>query len=206
MTQMVKDYYYWLKRDWAKVGFILSIFLTIFLMVFVRELNTTTFILLLNTPLYMLHETEEYVFPGGFAKFFNMDIFKLKTEDQPVDENFIFVINILYIWLLLPLFGILSLNHVTLGLWIPYFTFFAGVSHIVLAIKSKKLYNPGLIISLVLNIPFGIWSILYLSNQGLLDHSLMNVHLLFGLLLNLVLPLMGALLYKRHMKTISQQS
>lgn len=197
---MIKNYFQWIKRDWAKVGFIVAIFLTVFMFVFIRQTNFVVFILLMNTPLYMFHETEEYVFPGGFGKFFNMDIFKLDTEDEPVNENFIFAINILYIWLLLPLFGMLSLSNVLFGLWIPYFTFFAGVSHIVLAIKAKKTYNPGLIISLVLNIPFGLWSIIYLSNQGLIDHPIFNLHLLIGLLLNLALPVMGGLLYKRHMK------
>jgi hypothetical protein len=199
---MIRSYFQWLKRDWAKVGFIVAIFLTVFMFVFVRQMNFVIFILFLNTPLYMFHETEEYVFPGGFGKFFNMDIFKLDTEDEPVNENFIFVINILYIWLLLPLFGILSLSNILFGLWIPYFTLFAGVSHIILAIKAKKIYNPGLVISLVLNIPFGLWSIVYLSNHGLINQPILNIHLLIGLLLNLALPVMGALLLKRHMKNI----
>jgi hypothetical protein len=52
----------------------------------------------------MLHETEEYIFPGGFGPFFNIDIFKLDTPDAPIDENFIFYINVLLIWIILPTF------------------------------------------------------------------------------------------------------
>ena len=33
------EYIHWLKRDWAKTGFILSIFLLVFLMVFVRKVD-----------------------------------------------------------------------------------------------------------------------------------------------------------------------
>jgi len=92
----ISEYYSWLKRDWAKTGFILAIFLFVFLIVFVK-----------NEDFVVFHETEEYVFPGGFGKFFNKDIFKLDTEDKPVDQDFIFYVNVLLIWIVLPAFGLL---------------------------------------------------------------------------------------------------
>jgi len=61
------EYYKWLKRDWAKAGLILSIFLLIFLFVFVIQVDEVVFFILLQTPLYMLHQAEEYVIPGGFS-------------------------------------------------------------------------------------------------------------------------------------------
>ena len=191
-------YFHWLKREWAKVGFILSIYLFIFLFTFVKEADFVLFLLLLQTPLYMLHETEEYIFPGGFGRFFNMDIFKLKTPDKPVDENFIFNVNVILIWIILPLFGLLASQNYQYGLWIPYFSFFAGVAHIALGIKAHKRYNPGLIISLLLNIPVGAWSIYYLSDQGILPNIFLNIHLVIGLGVNLILPIIGVMLYKKH--------
>lgn len=155
----IPEYYSWLKRDWAKAGLVLSIFLLVFLFVFVRQADFVVFILLLQTPLYMLHQTEEYIFPGGFGKFFNTEIFKLETEDQPLDQNFIFFINVGLIWILLPLSGLLSTCNYRFGLWIPYFSLFAGIAHILLAIRAKKLYNPGLVVSLLINIPVGLWSV-----------------------------------------------
>ncbi|MBT3337927.1 MAG: HXXEE domain-containing protein [Anaerolineae bacterium] len=147
----LSEYYQWLKKDWAKVGLILAVFLLIFLFVFVRDDDFVVFLLLLQTPLYMLHEAEEYIFPGGFGKYFNTKIFKLETEDAPLDENFIFFVNVILIWIALPLFGLLSTIDYRFGLWIPYFSFFAGVAHIALAIKAKKLYSPGLIVSHILS-------------------------------------------------------
>lgn len=61
----VSEYYRWLKRDWAKTGFVLSIFLFVFLLVFVKDSDFVLFLILLQTPLYMLHETEEYIFPAA---------------------------------------------------------------------------------------------------------------------------------------------
>jgi len=196
----ISEYYSWLKRDWAKAGLIVSIFFFVLLVVFVKDSDFVLFLILLQTPLYMLHETEEYVFPGGFGKFFNMDILKLDTEDKPVDQNFIFYVNVILIWLILPTFGLLAVKNYQYGLWIPYFSFFAGVAHIALGIKARKLYNPGLIVSLVLNIPIGIWSILYLANQGIIQNAIWTPHLAIGLGVNLILPVMGVILYKRYIK------
>ncbi len=199
----LKEYFAWLKRDWAKAGFILSIFLFVFLFAFVKDTDFVLFLLLLQTPLYMLHETEEYIFPGGFARFFNIDILKLDTEDKPVDENFIFYVNVGLIWVTLPLFGLLAAKNLQYGLWIPYFSFFASVSHIALGIKARKRYNPGLVISLLLNIPVGAWSVLYLVNQDVLPNIFLNPHLVIGLGVNLVLPIVGVMLYKKHLRTIA---
>lgn len=196
----LSEYYQWLKKEWAKVGFILSIFLLIFLFVFVRNSDFVVFILLLQTPLYMLHQTEEYIFPGGFGKYFNTRIFKLETENEPVDENFIFFVNIILIWIALPLFGLLSTLDYRLGLWIPYFSFFAGISHIVLAIKAKKLYSPGLIVSLLINIPVGLWSILYLINHGIISSFFLNYHILIGFGLNGLLPVLGVILFRNYQR------
>ena len=196
----ISEYYKWLKKDWAKVGLILSIFLLVFLFVFVRQYDFVVFILLLQTPLYMLHQTEEYIFPGGFAKYFNTKIFKLETEDEPMNENFIFFVNISLIWVALPLFGLLSTLDYRFGLWIPYFSFFAGIAHIALAIKAKKLYNPGLIVSLLINIPVGLWSVLYLINEGILLNFFLNYHILIGLGLNAILPILGVILFRNYQK------
>ena len=196
----ISEYYNWFKRDWAKAGFLISIFLFIFLFVFVKDRDFIVFLILLQTPLYMLHETEEYIFPGGFGKFFNRDIFKLKTDNEPIDENFIFFVNVGLIWITLPLFGFLSMINYNFGLWIPYFSIFAGIAHIALGIKSKKKYNPGMIASLVLNIPMGAWIVYYLYSHKILDSLAFNIHCAIGLGVNLVLPIVAAIVLKKYMK------
>ena len=196
------EYYSWLKKEWAKTGFILSIFLFVFLFVFVREDDFVVFIILLQTPLYMLHQTEEYVFPGGFGKYFNAQIFKLQTEEGPLDQDFIFYVNIILIWIILPAFGLLATVDYRYGLWIPYFSFFAGIAHVVLAIRAKKLYNPGLLVSLFINIPVGLWSILFLISQGILNSFFLNFYFVIGLGFNAILPIMGVILLRNYQQNI----
>ncbi len=200
---VLSEYFLWLKKEWAKVGAILSIYLFVMLIVFVRKYDFVVFILLLQTPLYMLHQTEEYIFPGGFGKFFNTKIFNLVTEDKPLDENFIFYVNVILIWIALPVFGLLSTLNYSFGLWLPYFSFFAGVAHIALALKARKLYNPGLLVSLFINIPIGLWSILYLLEQGLIKNFFLNIYFVIGLAINLILPVMGTILFRKYKKNAS---
>jgi len=200
------EYFLWLKKEWAKVGLILSIYLFVMMFVFVRRSDFVVFILLLQTPLYMLHQTEEYIFPGGFGKFFNTKIFNLLTEDKPLDENFIFYVNVLLIWIVLPGFGLLSTLNYSFGLWLPYFSLFAGIAHIALAFKARKLYNPGLLVSLSINIPVGLWSILYLLKEGLLENFFLNIHFVIGLAINLILPVMGTILFRKYQKNAPQET
>lgn len=197
------EYFRWLKKEWAKVGVILSIFLFVFLFVFVRKDDFVVFVLLLQTPLYMVHQTEEYIFPGGFGRFFNTRIFNLETEDKPVDENFIFYVNVILIWIILPTFGLLSVVNYSFGIWIPYFSLFAGVAHVALALKARKRYNPGLLVSLFINIPVGLWSVLYLLGQGIIESFFLNVHFLIGLAVNAILPMMGTVLLRNYQKNES---
>lgn len=196
------EYYKWLIENWARTGLVMAFYLTIFLLVFVRGTNFAVFLILLQTPLYMLHEAEEYIFPGGFAQFFNKDIFGVDRDIKPIGPGFVFAINISYIWILLPLFGFLSVLNLKLGLWIPYFIIFAGVSHIVLAIKAKKLYNPGLIVSLLLNIPVGTVVVLYFMRSGLLHSFFLNPHFPIGLGLNLSLPVIGSILFRNYKERV----
>jgi hypothetical protein len=197
----ISEYYKWLKREWAKTGFIVSVFLFVFLFVFVRRYDLVVFVILLQTPLYMLHQTEEYVFPGGFGAYFNAQIFKLNTQDGPVNQNFIFFVNVILIWIVLPLFGLLSTIDYQYGLWIPYFSFFAGIAHILLAIRAGKLYNPGLFVSLFINIPVGLWSILFLINSGVLKNFILNFHFAIGFTLNALLPIMGIILLRNYQRS-----
>ncbi len=201
----IAGYYKWLKKNWARTGFILSIFLLVFLIVFVRHDDIVVFIILLQTPLYMLHQTEEYVFPGGFGEYFNTEIFKLDTKDGALDQNFIFFVNILLIWIALPVCGLLSTIDYQYGLWIPYFSFFAGIAHILLAIRAKKIYNPGLIVSLLINIPIGLWSIIFLLDNNVLENFFLNPHIAIGFGVNALLPILGVIVLKRYQRNKGEQ-
>lgn len=147
-------------------------------------------------PLYILHEFEEYLVPGGLPDFFNKKIFKVKKKDVvPVDKPAIFWINIILIWILLPLGGLLSLINIEFGFWMLYFLIFQAISHVILGIKGNRLLNPGMISSWFIHVPFAIWMLNLLFSKGLITNHI-NVHLLIGILANAILPIIGFSLLK----------
>ena len=193
---MVKKYIEWIKVNWWGVCPILGVFLLVYTCIFVRNMDQVLFIILLNVPLYLFHESEEYIFPGGFRKFFNLDIFRSGNELEPLGVDFIYKINIGMIWVLLPVCGLLSIIDYRFGLWICYFEFYAGLGHVLLAIKAKKKYNPGLIMSILVNMPFGTYAVWFMTQQGLIENPWFNIHFVIGILLNAMLPVMGVRMYK----------
>jgi hypothetical protein len=196
----ISSYYLWFRRNWAETGLILAVFITIIIVLFVRPVDFVLFVILLQTPLYFVHETEEYIFPGGFAQFFNQYIYKKDPENGPFDETAIFLVNMGYVWIPLPVFGLLSIINYSFGAWIPYFVFYQGFAHIVLAVIARKLYNPGLIVSLMLNIPVGFWAILILVNNNVVNGYFLNAGSAIGLGLNLTLPLVALIILNRYKK------
>ena len=196
----VSEYNHWLKLEWSKVCPILAVYFFLFVFLFVKRYDFVVFLIMLQVPVYLLHQTEEYIFPGGFQRFFNRDVFRLPEDDQPLNINYIYHINVWATWIILPLFSFLSMIDYQWGLWIPYFSIFAGLGHVILGIKAKKIYNPGLIVSLLLNIPIGIWVVWKLSGMGIIDAPFFNLHLLVGFLLNAALPIFGLTIYKRYKK------
>jgi hypothetical protein len=101
-------YYHWFHREWMRAGLVVSIFLLVYLTVLVAPTNLVLYAMLLCAPLYMLHETEEYLFPGGFVEFANRDLYKQDPETGMLDESLVYWINMGYIWLPLPLCGLLA--------------------------------------------------------------------------------------------------
>ena len=148
----------WLYENWAKFCLILSIIVTIIIFLFVKTNNIFLFLIWIQIPIYLLHQFEEHEWPGGFKKFFNKEIFNVEDREYPLNDKYIFWINIPIIWFLMPLFASFSYFNLFWGLWIPYFTLFNSLTHVFAAIIKRK-YNPGLFISLLLGIPVSIYTL-----------------------------------------------
>jgi len=163
---------------------------------------------LLSFPLYIIHEIEEYILPGGFPSFFNKNLLKANPEDSivPIDREVIFWINFIFIWLLVPIFSTLSLFNVKFGAWIPYFLIFQALAHLAMGIKGKMLLNPGIRSSFILHIPISIVMIYLLNTNEVITNPYLNVYMLIGFLLNLVLPILAKfIIMPRYRKKLNNQ-
>ena len=149
-----KDFWY---VQWPRVGLIVAIFLVI-LLVFNSQAPIGSYLWLtwLSVPLYMFHQYEEYVFPGGFQRELNTILLKDPSVEEKINSRDTFLINILYIWVAGPVLIALGLVSIIFPIiWISLFIA-NGVIHLITSIAKRK-YNPGLVFSIIFNLPLGIY-------------------------------------------------
>ena len=208
-----KDYSEWLKDNWLKVGMMVGLYFTLATLMFSSKLDTLGILLFLAMPLYVIHEMEEYILPGGFVDFFNRDIFKVNPANkiQPIDREVIFWINAFYVYIFLPLGAGLYMIDPILGAWVPYYFLFHAIGHPVLSIKGRRKYNGGMLTGLLIFIPYGIWTISIFLKQGVITCPYWNWPMAVGISINLLLPFMVFCplpfgIIKRYRKRISEQN
>jgi hypothetical protein len=163
----LKGYFTWFKENWQKVGVIVALFLTIYLLVIVLPQSTLLFAVLMSTPLYMLHEIDEYIFPGGFAQFLNQNIYKTDPETGLLDTTAVFWINMV-VWIALPLYSLWAITGLIQSAWMPYSYIFQAVVHLILGIVGKRFLNPGMVPAWLVHVPWGIWTIRLLVPAGVI--------------------------------------
>ncbi len=193
----LKGYFTWFKEDWQKVGVILALFLTIYLFVIVLPQNTLLFAVLMSTPLYMLHDADEYVFPGGFAQFMNKNIFKSDPETGLLDTADVFWGN-MAVWVAIPLFSLWAVFDIRQAIALPYFFIFQAVIHLILGIVGKRFLNPGMVSAWLVHVPWGIWTIWLLVQAGMITNLYWNPGLRDGLLIVVAMLLANRFLVSRY--------
>ena len=199
----LRGYYHWFRREWMRAGLVVSIFLLLYLTVLVAPTNLVLYAMLLCAPLYMLHETEEYLFPGGFVEFTNRDLYHQNPEMGMLDESLVYWINMGYIWLPLPLSGLLATQDLRFAAWMPYFFIFQAVVHVVLSVVTRRWYNPGLATACLLHVPFALWALYLLKNAGVIENFYWNPYLLLSFIFILGLPVVACLGLKRYRNRMS---
>jgi Protein of unknown function with HXXEE motif len=130
----------------------------------------------------IIHITEEFFYPGGFIEWSKNTLIKLNRTKmaEAVDNGMAFTVNSLF--LLLCIINILlggsgSILHYSLSVLI----LFNAMLHIVISIVKRK-YAPGLISSIFIYIPLGIYILSSFNNNG--NELLLAVFI--GILLNSV--------------------
>ncbi len=187
---MNKRYFIWVKEHWQKASILVFIYIMFTLLPLYFTLEFIEFMLLLAFPLYLIHEIEEYIIPGGFDRFFNENLLGISCDSKivPVDESVIFWINFIYIWLTIPLFSALGFLHLSFSAWIPYFFIFQAFGHLVMGVKGKKLINPGIRSSFILHLPYAFIMIHQLYKNNIIHNVYWNFYLVIGFAFNILLP------------------
>jgi hypothetical protein len=137
------------------------------------DIPTYTWLLWLQLPIMMLHEFEEYVLPGGFKSFFNHDtVFASSApgDNTPLSEGYVFFVNIVTVW------GWAIVGALLAGIapWVGFglVVFNAAVNciqHSVIFQIKHEGYNPGLITTMLLLLPFSTFITIYVIQNDVLS-------------------------------------
>jgi hypothetical protein len=186
--------------EWSKTTITSSVYMTLLLVLFVMKQDFPLFLLWLHTPIYFLHEFEEYILPGGFLTFFNTKILGSKDAENPLDVKRSFWINVPLIFFAYPLSAILATKlGLGWGIWVAYFSVANALSHVVMFFQHR--YNPGLIVSVLVNIPVGVFTIWYFFAHHLITVPAHIIGLLIGLSAQAALMIYGFAILKPSIPT-----
>lgn len=195
-----------LNQFWQKMLIIIIPLLTLVIIFpFFMDNNPDLIQLLywLHLPLLMIHEFEEYVFPGGFKKFFNeQTVFALDPhqKDIPLNEAMIFWINI-GIWVLIIVGALIVDIAPWFGLiFIIFNGIFNGFGHIVLFQLKEKGYNPGLLSTIILLVPFTYFVIQEVQNSNIMVSGEWIVAIIGGLVVGILLPVSARIRITKYNK------
>jgi hypothetical protein len=160
-----------LRRHWHDIGLFSAIIAGAYLIFAWNEIIFLQKLLILNFIVVLLHQFEEYSWPGGFPAVANMILMRSEKPDRyPLNQNSSMVANLIfaYVFYLLPAF---FPNVIWLGLatiLIGAIAQFIGHA-IFVNIKLKSLYSPGVATNVFGWLPIGVIYVYYIVANNMVD-------------------------------------
>ena len=183
-----------LRRNWYYVGGVLCIVLAVVLAATWSDLGILRRLMLMNFMALLVHQFEEYGWPGGFPAVFNIAWHpggEGMPDRFPLNRRSALFVNVLfaYPYYVLP---ILLPHQIWMGLAQAGFGMAQLVVHgVVINRKMRSVYNPGLFAVVFLHWPIGIYYIWYVVANGLVSWwtwPAAAVWLILGALMGVSLP------------------
>jgi hypothetical protein len=157
-----------LRRHWYNIGGVIALISIVILIYLWNDLGFLQRLLFMNFIALLVHQYEEYGYPGGEPAIMNMVIQPSDAPNRyPLNQNSAMIINVLaaYFFYLLPVF---LPDIVWLGIAPTLFGFGQFIIHgIVTPKKLGQFYNPGLGAVVLLHFPIG----------GLIIYHIISNHL-----------------------------
>ncbi len=156
------------RRYWYNIGGIVAIATGVYLAFSWSDLSVLQRLLLLNFIAMLIHQFEEYAFPGGEPAIMNMVLQPSDTPDRyPLNQNSAMITNLLYTYgfCLIPVF----FPNV---IWLGLAPMLAAIGQLLVHgiagnLKLKSFYNPGLGAIVFIHMPVTIYYIYYVQSNGM---------------------------------------
>lgn len=182
-------------RDhWYQIGAILFGMLAFDMIFWGGSLDQLTTFMVASFMALLAHQWDEYEYPGGAPLVINAVMYGERNgyDRFPGNMKSMFLVNVPAAYTLYFL-GILFSDTVWLGLTIMYFGFFQLIGHgLIMNVKGKTLYNPGLATSIFLFTPLGIAYICYVEAQKIVqtvDYIYAGLGFIAAVIFTLVIPI-----------------
>ncbi len=153
---------------WMSHTLPVAVALCIVLVSCAQAIGFLPFLIWLHFPAYLIHQCEEYVFPGGFKHAFSMTVGKMFSHNSEacLSDSEICIINVVIVWfghLVCCLFA----QHcaLSIGVLLPVFALFNALLHIIITIRMKY-YNPGVVTSVGIFIPLASYTLYQLHQNS----------------------------------------
>jgi len=151
------------RRHWYDIGGVIAMISIVILIFLWNDFGFLRRLLFMNFIALLVHQYEEYGFPGGEPAIMNMVIQPSDTPNRyPLNQNSAMIINVLaaYFFYLMPVFF-------PDGIWLGIAPTLFGIAQFIIhgIVTPKKLgqfYNPGLAAVLLLHFPIGGYIIYYI--------------------------------------------
>ena len=176
----------WLYRHWQQIGLVISALLMLTLAITYANIDGFRVLLIVSLITLLLHQFEEYQFPGGFPRMVNRVMFGSKnTENYPLNPRTAFIINVVIGWGSYTLAIIFGASAV----WLATATIMVSIGNVLahtllFKIKGRTWYNPGMLTALVLFLPISIYYFVYISTHDMLRLGSLATGVLLGIALN----------------------
>lgn len=147
-----------LRRHWSNIGLFSAVVAGAYLIFAWNEIVLLQKLLLFNFIAVLIHQFEEYSWPGGFPALANKLLMKSENPERyPLNQNSSMVANVIFAYgfYLLPVFFPnviwLGLAPVLIGLTMQF------IGHVIYVnIKLRTFYSPGAAATVFGHIPIGV--------------------------------------------------
>lgn len=135
------------KQKWAIISPIVGV-TSLVAVLFLVSFSEPIFWALLLVPLYFLHQTEEFIWPGGYKEYMNQNVYYSEKGIEYLTDKKLFWVNMLLGWIPFIVLGVLSFENIGCGVSLVVLTIMNVCVHVFHAIRQKE-YNPGLIVAII---------------------------------------------------------
>lgn len=176
------------RMNWYNIGAIIFVILAFVMGFWGHDIDHLRMIMVFSFMALLTHQYEEYAYPGGFPPIFNVAVFgeKEHPERYPLNTNQVLITNVVLAY---PIYlaSIIWAHAIWLGIGTVIFSMLQFIVHgIVINLRFKSIYNPGLATTIFLFFPIGIYYLWYVAHHDLITAGNLIIGILFALVCGVI--------------------